>query len=159
MRSRTEASVRSLALPILGGVAALVILAEAAAPASGRLAHPVTYFQAQKVSDAFAKGMPLIEEGNYKVHASRREAPGQAEVHEADTDIIYMLEGSATLVTGGSVVDGKTTAPEEIRGGSIQGGEARTLAKGDVMIVPLGTPHWFKAVQGPVLYYVVKVRG
>ena len=61
-------------------------------------------------------------------------------------------------VTGGTVVDGKTTAPDEIRGPRIDGGESRRLGKGDVIIVPNGTPHWFKEVQGPVLYYVVKVR-
>jgi glc operon protein GlcG len=117
----------------------------------------ITYFDKNKVSAAFAKGMPLIEISNYKVHASRRTEPGMAEVHVKDTDIIYVLEGSATLVTGGTVVDGKTTAQDEIRGAEISGGQAQKITKGDVIIVPAGTPHWFKDVQGPVLYYVVKV--
>jgi len=92
------------------------------------------------------------------VHASRREAAGQAEVHTRDTDIIYVLEGATTFVTGGTVVEGKTTAPDEIRGTAITDGASRRLGKGDVIIVPNGTPHWFKEVDGPVLYYVVKVR-
>jgi glc operon protein GlcG len=117
----------------------------------------ITYFDKDKVAAAFAKGIPLIEVNNYKVHASRREAPGMAEVHNLDTDIIYVLEGSATLVTGGTVVDGKTTALNEIRGKEISGGDTRKLIKGDVMIVPAGTPHWFKEVNAPLLYYVVKV--
>lgn len=117
----------------------------------------VTYFDHDKVAAAFAKGMPLTEVTNYKVHASRRTEPGVAEVHTKDTDIIYMLEGSATLVTGGTVVDGKTTAPNEMRGKEISGGDTRNLAPGDVIIVPAGVPHWFKEVKGPVLYYVVKV--
>lgn len=117
----------------------------------------ITYFDKDKVAAAFAKGIPLIEVSNYKVHASRREAPGMAEVHNLDTDIIYVLEGSATLVTGGTVVDGKTTAPNEVRGKEISGGDTRKLIKGDVMIVPAGTPHWFKEVNAPLLYYVVKV--
>ena len=79
-----------------------------------------------------------------------------AEVHVRDTDIIYVLEGSATIVTGGQVVDGKTTATDEIRGRSIAGGTARRLAKGDLFIVPNGVPHWFTEVQAPFLYYVVK---
>ena len=95
---------------------------------------------------------------NYMVHASRRDGAGQAEVHVQDTDIIYVLEGSTTFVTGGTVVEGKTTAPDEIRGTAVKGGETRRLGKGDVIIVPNGTPHWFKEVEGPVLYYVVKVR-
>jgi len=117
----------------------------------------VTYFDNSKVSAAFAKGVPLLEISNYKIHASRRTEAGLAEVHVKDTDIIYVLEGSATFITGGTVVDGKTTAQDEIRGKEISGGEARTITKGDVIVVPAGTPHWFKAVQGPLLYYVVKV--
>ncbi len=80
-----------------------------------------------------------------------------AEVHTKDTDIIYVLEGKATLVTGGTVVEGKETGPEEIRGKEISGGDPRSIGKGDVIVVPAGTPHWFKEVNGPLLYYVVKV--
>jgi glc operon protein GlcG len=120
----------------------------------------VEYFPNERVRDAFAKGAVLFDgDGtNYMVHASRRDAAGQAEVHLRDTDIIYVLDGATTFVTGGTVVDGKTTAPDEIRGAAIEGGDTRRLAKGDVMVVPNGTPHWFKDVDGPVLYYVVKVR-
>jgi len=116
----------------------------------------VSYLPAPDVKAAFAKGQPLIENGHYKIHASRRTAPGQAEVHTRDTDIIHVLEGEATFVTGGEVVDGKTTGPEEVRGASIRGGKTRKLVPGDVMVVPAGTPHWFKEVHGTFLYYVVK---
>lgn len=118
----------------------------------------VTYFESKKVAEAFIKGMPLVEVSNYKVHASHREAPGLAEVHEKDTDIIYVLAGTATFVTGGVVVESKTIAPEEIRGTSIANGQTYKLKKGDVIIVPNGTPHWFKETSNPFNYYVVKVR-
>jgi glc operon protein GlcG len=118
----------------------------------------VSYFPAPQVKKAFEKGMPLSEIANYKIHASHRDGPGIAEVHTHDTDIIYMLEGSATLVTGGTVSQGKNIEAEEIRGTEISGGESRRLAKGDVIVIPHGTPHWFKEVTGPVNYYVVKVR-
>ncbi len=123
-------------------------------------ASPVTYFDKDQVAGAFAKGAVLLDGAgrNYMVHASRREGPGQAEVHAKDTDIIYVLEGSATFVTGGAVVDGKTTAADEVRGASISNGTTRTLVKGDVIVVPAGTPHWFQQVKGPLTYYVVKVR-
>ncbi|MEW5976007.1 MAG: hypothetical protein AB1898_09410 [Acidobacteriota bacterium] len=49
-------------------------------------------------------------------------------------------------------------APDEIRGSQISGGEARQIQKGDVIIVPAGTPHWFKEVPAPMTYYVVKAR-
>ena len=75
-----------------------------------------------------------------------------------DADIIYVLDGTATMVTGGESVDTKPVAADELRGKEIRGGETRQLAKGDVMIVPAGTPHWFKEVSTPFLYYVVKAR-
>jgi len=127
---------------------------------SSPMAKPVTYFDKNRVTAAFAKGDVLLDGTgrNYMVHASRREKPGMAEVHVEDADIVYVLEGTATFVTGGTVVEPKTVAPGEIRGSSIQGGETRQLAKGDVIVVPSGTPHWFQQANGPFLYYVVKVR-
>jgi len=117
----------------------------------------VTYLGAKDVEAAFAAGRPLTETADYKVHASRREAAGQAEIHEKDTDLIHVLSGRATFVTGGKVTDPKTTGPGEIRGASIEGGETRALKPGDVVVVPHGVPHWFREVQGPLTYYVVKV--
>ncbi|HKQ62393.1 MAG TPA: cupin domain-containing protein [Candidatus Polarisedimenticolaceae bacterium] len=127
------------------------------ATASGA-ADSVTHIGSAAVAAAFAEGRPLIESENYKVHASRRQAPGMAELHTRDTDIIYVVEGSARLITGGSVVDARATAAEELRGSAIAGGVERDLARGDVVIVPSGTPHWFQQVSDPFLYYVVKVR-
>lgn len=118
---------------------------------------PVAAVAAADVTAAFAAGKPLLETAGYKVHASRREAAGMAEVHTRDTDIVYVLSGTATLVTGGTVVAGRETAMDEVRGASIDGGETRRLVKGDVVVVPNGVPHWFKEVGAPLLYYVVKV--
>ena len=118
----------------------------------------VTLLRHAEVSAAFARGIPIVEVGDYKIHASRREGPGMAEIHTRDTDIAYVLQGSATLVTGGTALDVKPTGPEELRGSGIQGGETRRLEPGDVVVSPNGTPHWFKEVEAPFLYYVVKVR-
>lgn len=117
----------------------------------------VFYLESDKVARAFQKGMPLLEVGDYKIHASHRDQAGEVEVHEKETDIIYVLDGSATFVTGGSVLGGRTIGPGEIRGASVDGGTVRHLVKGDVIVVPKGTPHWFKDVHGPLNYYVVKV--
>jgi glc operon protein GlcG len=118
----------------------------------------VTTIREERVSAAFARGTPLIEVADYKIHASRRDGPGIAEVHTRDTDIAYILEGSATLITGGRAIDLQPVAPEELRGRAIEGGETRELVKGDVVVIPNGVPHWFKEVKAPFLYYVVKVR-
>jgi len=119
----------------------------------------VAFFDSRQVSAAFQKGAVLFDDGDkYMVHASRREKPGMVEVHQQDADIIYVIEGTATLITGGTPVDPKTIAPGEIRAERVTGGEERRLARGDVMIVPAGTPHWFKEVAAPFTYYVVKAR-
>lgn len=116
----------------------------------------VSVFEAANVRAAFVKGAPILETADYKVHASRRVEPGLAEVHRHETDVIYVLEGTATFVTGGLVVEPNETAPGEIRGAFIDGGEERELKAGDVAVVPANTPHWFKATSKPFLYYVVK---
>ncbi|HYJ86323.1 MAG TPA: heme-binding protein [Pyrinomonadaceae bacterium] len=123
-------------------------------------ALPVLFFDQTQVAASFSKGAVLLDDTNrnYMVHTSRRDQPGLAEIHTLDTDIIYVLEGTATFVTGGSAVEAKETAPNEIRGARIDSGETRQLSKGDVIIVPNNTPHWFKAVGGAFLYYTIKVR-
>ena len=127
---------------------------------------PVTYIDSRTVSSAFDKGTVLVGEDehmmhaarNYMVHASHRDAAGMVEIHELDTDIVYVLKGTATLVTGGSPMDTKMVAPHEIRGTSVENGETRHLIPGDVVIIPNGVPHWFQQVSKPFDYYVVKVR-
>jgi len=140
---------------------ALSILLVTAIVAGAEQGATVRYFPASDVTAAFEKGAVLFDGSggaNYMIHASRREKPGMAEVHVKDADLIYVIEGSATFVTGGQVVEGKNIAPDEIRGASIRDGETRELAKGDVIIVPKGTPHQFARTTNPFLYYVVKVR-
>lgn len=129
-------------------------------------ALPVTYLESAAVKAAFTKGAVLVGEDehmmhaarNYMVHASHRDAPGLVELHDLDTDIVYVLKGSATLVTGGTPVNVKTIAPHEHRGTAVEKGETRRLVPGDVIIIPNGVPHWFKEVEGALDYYVVKVR-
>ncbi len=121
---------------------------------------PVLFFDKQQVSASFSKGAVLLDgtNRNYMVHTSRREKPGLAEIHTLDTDIIYVLEGTATFVTGGTAVEPKEIEANELRGSRIDDGETRQLSKGDVIVVPHGVPHWFKEVNGAFLYYTIKVR-
>ena len=140
-----------------GSSTALAVILTATSLTAQTVAPGVVLIPGSETTAAFAKGRPLIETGAYKVHASRRDASGEAEVHALDTDIFYVLEGSATIVTGGEVVGAKETAAGERRGASITGGASRTLSKGDVFIVPGGVPHQFTAVRAPFLYYTVKV--
>src|SRR5687768_13551111 len=118
------------------------------------------FFDATQVNTSFSAGAVLLDgnDRNYMVHTSRRDKPGLAEIHAVDTDIIYVMEGKATFVTGGTVADAKEIAPDELRGSRIEGGVTRQLSKGQVIIVPNNTPHWFKEVNGEFLYYTIKVR-
>jgi glc operon protein GlcG len=118
--------------------------------------NDATFIEATQVAAAFAKGQPLLETAGYKVHASRRVEPGQAEIHTLDTDVIYVVDGSATLVTGGKAIDTKEIAPNEIRGIKIEGGQEHKINKGEVIIIPNGVPHQFTAVTGELHYFVCK---
>jgi mannose-6-phosphate isomerase-like protein (cupin superfamily) len=139
-------------------IAGLVCAAPAAdSPAPGLPPTDVVFFGHDKVHQIFWTGGPLLVNNLYKVQAGRRVIPGSVEIHTRDTDVFYILDGSATFVTGGTAVDQNTIAPGEIRAKSITGGTERHLTKGDVIVIPHGTPHQFTAVSGPFLYFVVKV--
>ena len=117
----------------------------------------VTYVGHDKVAAAISKGGPLVAAPDLTVTGSHRDKAGQVEVHEKETDVIYIIEGDATFVTGGTVVGQKQTKPGQFVGTDVQGGEIHKLTKGDVIVVPAGIPHWFKEVPKSVNYYVVKV--
>src|SRR5438128_9706202 len=123
---------------------------------STQTSQAATFIDSKKVAAAFAKGIPLLETAGYKVHASRRVEPGQAEIHTLDTDVIYVVDGSATLVTGGKAIDTKEVGPNEIRGSKIEGGMEHRITKGDAIIIPNGVPHQFTAVTGELHYFVCK---
>jgi mannose-6-phosphate isomerase-like protein (cupin superfamily) len=89
-----------------------------------------------------------------------READGQVELHETQVDVILVQSGSATLVVGGTLLNGETVAPHEKRNGTIQGGARQKLAPGDVARIPAGVPHQL-LLDGAheFTYFVVKVKG
>jgi mannose-6-phosphate isomerase-like protein (cupin superfamily) len=120
-------------------------------------AADVTFVEHAKVADALAKGGPLVTQGDLIVQGSHRDKAGAVEVHEKETDVIYVIDGEATFVTGGKMLGGKQTKAGQWQGSDIQGGESRHLVKGDVIVVAAGVPHWFKEVPKSVSYYVVKV--
>ena len=108
-------------------------------------------------ADQVAKGGSLATAPNLSITVAHRAEPGMVEVHDKETDTFYVLDGSATIVTGGTMVGGNVTGPGQHRGTDITGGQAQRLAKGDVMVIPAGVPHWFKEVPSSIDYYVVKV--
>ena len=137
-----------------GSAGKTVVLTNApTAPASPAAA---TYIDGAKVTAAFDKGQTLAEAHGYKVMASRRDKPGPVEIHTYETDVFYIIQGTATFVTGGTCADAKITGPGQLRGTSITGGVTHHLKKGDVIIVPAGLPHQFTEASNPFLYFTVK---
>ena len=120
-------------------------------------ASDVTYVGHDKVNAALAKGGPLVVAKDLLVQGSHRDKAGQVEVHDKETDVIHVIDGEATFMTGGTMIGGKSTKPGQSVGTDIKGGQTHHLTKGDVIVVPAGTPHWFKEVPKSVSYYVVKV--
>ena len=118
----------------------------------GRLSSITTKWPA-----ALAKGGGLVTASDVLVSGSHRDKPGQVEVHDKEMDVIYVTDGTATFVRGGKIVGAKSSRPDQWLGTDITGGTTQKLVKGDVIVVPAGTPHWFKEVPGPLSYYVVKV--
>jgi mannose-6-phosphate isomerase-like protein (cupin superfamily) len=139
-------------------------LALASALAIGALAYAqqhtpsaAIHVDPAKVAEALAKGGTLVTRPDLIVQGSHRDKAGQVEVHDKETDVLYILEGEATFVFGGKMVGGKTTRPDQWLGTDITGGETHRVGKGDVFVIPAGIPHWFKEVPQSVSYFVVKV--
>jgi mannose-6-phosphate isomerase-like protein (cupin superfamily) len=134
-------------------------LASVAALAAGDAPGKVEYFRAAAVDAARASGETgsmLITNSEFKVMASRRDKVGQAEVHVKDTDIFIVIDGQATLVIGGKLIDAKETSPGELRGSGIEGGADYPLERGVVVTVPRNTPHWVRQTLPGFRYFVVK---
>ncbi|MEO8481848.1 MAG: cupin domain-containing protein [Acidobacteriota bacterium] len=107
--------------------------------------------------DTVAQGGTLVTAPNLIVQVNKRTETGMSELHDKETDTFYILSGAATFVTGGEMIESKLTAPGQYRGTGLRGGDTHQLAKGDVLVIPARTPHWFKDVSGSIEYYVVKV--
>lgn len=94
-------------------------------------------------------------------------SPAGSSSHDKVTEIYQILEGAGTLVTGGDIVNPQRRASASelvgavngpgVSGSSIRGGTSRRVAKGDMIIIPAGTPHWFSEVESPITCSVVRV--
>ena len=141
-------------LALLGAAAVHALIA---APSNGS-AKGAAFFPADTVEAKFREGGLLLDTDGYKIDAGRREAPGEVEYHERVVDVMRVVHGSATVVTGGEMVEPRETAPGEIRARAVEGGDRHELGEGDVLAIPAGVPHQFTEVSDPFLYFVVKVE-
>ena len=116
-----------------------------------------TYVDHDKVAMTIANGGALANGPDFAVSVAKRAAAGQVEIHDKETDTFYILDGEATFVTGGTMIGGRVSRPNQQLGTDIQGGQTHHLTKGDVITIPAGVPHWFKEVTKPTTYYMVKI--
>ena len=136
-----------------------IAIAGAAALAGDAPRASVRHIESGAVVRAYAggeTGETLVSQDQFRVNASRRDGPGQAEIHERETDIFYVVEGRAVVEIGGELLEPREVAPGEIRGTKLRGAERQRIGKGDVLTIPHGVPHWFSSVDTPFRYYVVK---
>ena len=111
-----------------------------------------------KMSDKKLATQSLANYGNYTFNVAHREATGEAEYHATQADVFIVQSGEAILVVGGELIDGKTSAPNEMRAASIKGGTEKKLAAGDVATIPAKTAHQLKLEPGKEFtYFYVKV--
>ena len=118
----------------------------------------VTYVPHDKVTSTMAKGGQIVNDKGLVILANRRGA-GEVEVHAKTNHIFIIVEGEATFVTGGTMVNPRQTAPDQTRAASVNGGETHHLTKGDVITIPAKTPHWFKEVPTQTIaYYAINTE-
>lgn len=152
--------------PILAGLTLVLVssvtFAQQPAPAASGAASR-TMVSAADVAALIAKARVDRKEGQallaqsmiqlapYNVSLEYRAAVANAAVHETEAELFYVVDGSAMLVTGGRLKDEKRTNATNLTGSAIEGGTSRHVAKGDFVMVPEGTPHWFSAIDGTVV--------
>jgi len=100
---------------------------------------------------------PILALAPYKANLEYRASVGAAAVHEKEAEMFYVIEGTATMITGGKLVNEKRTNPENLTGTAIEGGLTRTVAKGDFIIVPEGSPHWFSNIPSTIVLMTLHV--
>jgi mannose-6-phosphate isomerase-like protein (cupin superfamily) len=125
-----------------------------AAPPPGSAA---TYKAAQDLAEALKNAKPtaggmttsaVANTDQYRINIVHRAKPAGAIAHPGNTELHYIIEGSGTIVTGGTIVKGA--------GATIENGETRKVARGDVVIIPAGSPHWYSAIDSTITYLEVR---
>ena len=129
----------------------------AALQANGR-SNGAAYFSSKAIREKFEQGGLLLDTDGLKLDAGRRVVPGEVEYHERFVDVMHVVEGRATVITGGDLIEPREVAAGELRAAAVDGGTTHELAEGDVLAIPSGVPHQFVDVSDPFLYFVVKVE-
>ena len=104
-----------------------------------------------------SKQPQLASASNFNLMVVRRAEPAMSEFHQKRAHVFFVFDGEATLVTGGTIQGSKELSPGELRGTGVANGATMQLHKGDVVVVPAATPHWFADVRPQITYYSVNI--
>src|SRR4029077_10863995 len=96
-------------------------------------------------------GQRILQLAPYNVNLEYRTATAPATIHETEAELFYVIDGAATLVTGGKLTNEKRTSKDNLAGSGIEGGTSRTIAKGDFFMIPENTAHLFSDIQGTII--------
>lgn len=145
------------------GICVAVTLAVAAAVAQQPAGAPVTYRSAADVMAMIAKAKAqnatkaqatisqnILNLAPYKANLEYRASVGPAAIHLKEAEVFYVIDGSGTLITGGKLV-GETKNGDNLTGTAIEGGNSQAVAKGDFIIVPEATGHWFSEIKSTLV--------
>jgi len=145
------------AIVLIGSTSFAFAQQPAASPAGSRtmvsaadVAAMMAKAKAERKPDQALLAQSMIQLAPYNVSLEYRAQVANAAVHETEAELFYVIDGSATLVTGGTLTD-STRNGANLTGKGIQGGTSRKVAKGDFVMVPEGQPHWFSAIDGTVV--------
>ncbi len=127
------------------------------APAPG---SPAIFKSAADLAAVLAKATPnagglsssnVTTTDQYRVSLVKRDKPAGALAHPGNTELLYIVDGRGAVVTGGALVPAADGKPA-----SIANGVTQKIVKGDVVIVPAGSAHWFAEVEEPITYLEVR---
>jgi mannose-6-phosphate isomerase-like protein (cupin superfamily) len=151
------------------GICVASILFVASAMAQPAAQPTKTFSSAADVQALIAKakserkdGQPMVAErilqlAPYNANLEYRASVGPAAIHEKEAEMFYVIDGTATMVTGGKLANEKRTNPENLSGTGIEGGESRDVAKGDFIIVAEGVPHWFSKIDSTLVLMTLHI--
>jgi mannose-6-phosphate isomerase-like protein (cupin superfamily) len=153
-----------LNIPVVAVILSAAILPTAAEPSMPPPApppgSPATYVTRQQLTDQMKAAVrmpsgpassPIGVSDQYSIQEVRRGAAGAPAIHHGWTELHFILEGSGTFVTGNTI-----TSETEGNKSLIEGGVSRQVQKGDAIIVPADTPHWYKTINGSLTYLEVR---
>lgn len=140
---------------LLGAVPATAQTAPADAASGAEIRAKVAAMAARMGKSTFAYE-PLVKDGQTVAALEYWKAPGKPAVHPDEAEYALVIEGSGTLVSGGTMADAKESRPGLVEGSRINGGTTRRLGPGDVLLVPAGVPHWF-GINGKLVLLGMKL--